>query len=122
MELGFKQLEVWNKAIDFADNVIDLTEKLNTQSKHYRLIEQVEACSASVLANIAEGKGRSSNKEFIQFLYIARGSLYETISFLWLFEKRKWITKDQLNELETAAVQLAAMIKGLINAISKNLK
>ena len=122
MELGFKQLEVWNKAIDFADNVIDLTEKLNTQSKHYRLIEQVEACSASVSANIAEGKGRSSNKEFIQFLYIARGSLYETISFLWLFEKRKWITKDQLNELETAAVQLAAMIKGLINAISKNLK
>ncbi len=122
MELGFKQLEVWNKVIDFVDSVIDLMKKLNTQSKHYRLIEQVEACSVSVSANIAEGKGRNSNKEFIQFLYIARGSLYETISFLWLFEKRKWITKEQLNELEIAAVQLAAMIKGLINATAKNLK
>jgi four helix bundle protein len=122
MELGFKKLDVWNKAIDFADSVIDLTEKLNTQSKHYRLIEQVEACSASVSANIAEGKGRNSNKEFIQFLYIARASLYETISFLSLFEKRKWITKDQLNELEEEAIELASMIKGLINAIAKNLK
>lgn len=122
MELGFKKLDVWNKAIDFADRVIDLTENLNTQGKHYRIVEQVEACSASVSANIAEGKGRNSNKEFIQFLYIARGSLYETISFLSLFEKRKWITKKQLDEIEGGAVELASMIKGLINAIAKNIK
>lgn len=122
MELGFKKLDVWNKAIDFADSVINLTENLNTHSKHYRLVEQVEACSASVSANIAEGKGRNSNKEFIQFLYIARGSLYETISFLSLFEKRKWITKKQLDEIEGGAVELASMIKGLINAIAKNIK
>ncbi len=122
MELGFKKLDVWNKAIDFADRVIDLTENLNTQGKHYRIVEQVEACSASVSANIAEGKGRNSNKEFIQFLYIARGSLYETISFLSLFEKRKWITKKQLDEIEGGAVELASMIKGLINAIAKSIK
>ncbi len=74
MKFGFEDLEVWNKAIEFADQVIDLIECLDTNRKHFRLIEQPEAASTSVAMNI-------------QFLYIARGSLYETVTLLEIFRK-----------------------------------
>lgn len=53
---GFKDLTVWQKAVDFADDVIDLAENLTTAGRHYRLIEQIEASSTSVAMNIAEGQ------------------------------------------------------------------
>ena len=116
-DFGFKNLIVWQKAVDFADHVIELTEYLDTSGKHYRLIEQIEASSASVSQNIAEGKGRNSKKEFKQYLYISRGSLYETVTLLNIFHRRKWITANQLNERENEAIEIAKMTKGLINTL-----
>lgn len=72
----FEDLEVWQEAVNFADQCLDVIEKIETDRKHYRLIEQVESASASAALNIAEGKGRFSKKEFVQFLYISRGSLF----------------------------------------------
>ena len=85
------------------------------------MIEQIEAACVSIPSNIAEGKGRESKKEYIRFLYIARGSLYETISLLNVFKNRNWITEDQLKNLETQGMEIVSMLKGLINAISKTL-
>ena len=79
--------------MDFTDHVLEITENLNLPKKHYRLIEQAESDSASVAQNIAEGKGRNSKKEFSQFLYISRASLYETVTLLNFFARRKWITQ-----------------------------
>lgn len=121
MDFGFKELVVWQKSIDFSDKILDLAENLNAGSKHFRLIEQIEASTVSIPSNIAEGKGRESKKEYIRFLYIARGSLYETISILTLFERRKWISNEQLNKLEKDGLEITSMLKGLINAISKSL-
>ena len=81
---GFKELIVWQKAVDFA-----------------------------------EGKGRNSKKEFIQYLYIARGSLYETITLATIFHTRKWISDDTYQIIENKSFEIASMIKGLINSISK---
>lgn len=88
MQFAFKNLEVWQKAVNFAVNVIDTVENLSTDRKHYRLLEQIEASSTSVAMNIAEGKGRFSKKEFTQYLYISRGSLYETITLLEIFHRK----------------------------------
>ncbi len=82
IRFSFEDLEVWQKAVDFARMIIDLSEKIETNRRHFRLIEQLEACSTSIPLNIAEGKGRHSKKEFIQFLYVARGSLYEAITLI----------------------------------------
>jgi len=97
--------------------VIQLTENLNTEKNHYRLIEQIESASSSVSQNIAEGKGRYSAKEMRQFLYYSRGSLYETVTLLNLFALRKWITNNQLDELEAEAIEIGKMLNGLINSI-----
>jgi len=75
MTFGYEDLEVWNKAVDFATAVIDTVESITTDRKHYRLLEQIEGSCSSIAMNIAEGKGRFSKKEFVQFLYISRGSL-----------------------------------------------
>jgi len=118
MKFAYESLEVWNKAVDFAVEVINTVENISTDRKHYRLLEQIEACSTSVSMNIAEGKGRFSNKEFVQYLYISRGSLYETMTLLEIFRRKKWISDDQYSQLESSGKEIVSMIKGLINSLS----
>ncbi len=118
MKFGYEDLKVWNMAVDFAVKVIELVENLETDRKHYRLFEQIEASSTSISMNLAEGKGHYSKKEFIHFSYIARGSLYETMTLLEIFRRKKWISTDKYTQLEEDAKEIASMIKGLINSIS----
>ena len=66
----FEELDVWKKAVDFSIKVIDFTENINTDRRHFRLIEQFEAASTSIALNIAEGKGSFSKKEFILLLLL----------------------------------------------------
>ena len=120
MKFAYEKLDVWNKAVDFAVQVIDTVENIDTGRKHYRLLEQIEASSTSIAMNIAEGKGRFSKKEFKQYLYIARGSLYETMTLLEIFRRKKWVSDDDYARLESDGKEIASMIKGLINSISKN--
>lgn len=117
VEFGYENLEVWSRSVDFAVKVIDIVENLDTSRKHFRLLEQIEACSTSISMNIAEGKGRHSKKEFVQFCYIARGSLYETMTLLEIFRRKKWITDEIYASIKNEGLQIAAMIKGLINSI-----
>lgn len=112
-----ENLEVWHLAVKFSKTIIDSIETINCDRKHYRLIEQLESCSASIAANIAEGKGRYSKKEFIQFLYISRGSLYETITFLKIFSEKGWITEFRFKELKIQGACIGQKISSLINSI-----
>ena len=70
--------------------------------------------------NIAEGKGRFSKKQFVHYCYIARGSLYETMTFLEIFKRVGWISESDLIPLRQEAMSIASMIKGLINSIKKS--
>jgi four helix bundle protein len=117
--MSYKDLNVWKKSIDFANKIIDLSEKLKTPKNHFRLIEQLEAAATSIPMNIAEGKGRYSRKEFSHFLIIARGSLYETMTLLEIFLLRKWIDPEDFNTLEQQAIEIAKMLNSLNNSIKE---
>ena len=117
MPFSFEKLDVYQKALDFAVSVVDVVEQLDTPRKHYKLIEQLEASSTSIALNISEGKGRFSKKEFKQFLYIARGSLFETVAMLQIFRKKKWIKTALYNGLYANAEEINKMLSGLINSI-----
>lgn len=69
--------------------------------------------------NIAESAGRKSTKEFIHFCYIARGSLYETLTLLELFKRRGWLSPAAFTGFETKSIEIAKMLKGLINYLYK---
>ena len=92
-------------------------DNLDADRNHYRLVEQIEASSTSISMNIAEGKGRYSKKEFVQYLYISRGSLYETMTLLEIFKRKGWITAENFSSLKASGKEIASMIKGLINAL-----
>jgi four helix bundle protein len=113
----FKELIVWQKGMDFAEVCLDICEGI---SGHFRLVEQLEASSASIPQNIAEGKGRHSHKEFINFLYYSRGSLYESITLLNLFQRKAIITSNQLQVLEQDALVILKMINALISSKRKD--
>jgi len=117
---SFEDLEVWHEAVDFADKCFVVAEKMEMGRKHYRLMEQLEAAATSPALNIAEGKGRFSRNEFVHFLYIARGSLFETVTLLQIFKKRKWLTEEDFLNLKRDAVQLGKRISTLINAIKQS--
>lgn len=116
-EFNFKRMIVWQKAMQFACSVIDLTEKLGTGNHHYKLIDQIEGSAASVPQNIAEGKGRITDKDFARFLTYSRGSLYETITLLNLFYMKKWMTRDALDTLEELGEEIVKMINGLLRKL-----
>jgi four helix bundle protein len=117
MAFAFEKLKVYQHALDFAVAVIDVIDDIDTPRKHFRLIEQLEASCTSVALNISEGKGRYSKKEFRQFLYIARGSLYETITMLQIFRRKKWLSQASYQKLYSAAEEISKMLSGLINSI-----
>ncbi len=119
-KFSFEDLEVWQKAVHYAGKVIRLTEKFETDRKHYRLIEQLEGSSSSVASNVAEGKGRNSKKEFVQFLYIARGSLFESVTRLIICHANGWINDDELEDLKSMADEIGKMLSSLINSIKNS--
>ena len=117
---AFEDLLVWQKAIDFAEVVIKTIDEFDAPRKHYRIIEQLEASTISVSSNIAEGKGRFSKKEFVHYLYIARGSLFETVSLLILIRRLTWISEDKLLELKSLGEEIAKMLNSLIKSVKIN--
>lgn len=100
--------------------LLDLLKQSIPGRKHYRLLEQIEAASTSIAMNLAEGKGRNSKKEFIQFCYIARGSMYETMTLLEIFRRKNWITGSAYPELEQEGIKIASITKGLINSLHES--
>jgi four helix bundle protein len=116
----YKDLKVWQISLNFADQIINLIDQVESSRKHYRLFEQLESAVTSIPMNIAEGKGRNSRKEFMQFLYYARGSLYETTTLLELFKLRGWINQDQFDASEGQSIEIAKMINGLIRTLANS--
>ena len=112
----FEKIEVWQLSVDLADFVISLLESF-PPNKHYRLIGQMESAVSGISQNIAEGKGRQYNKEFIQFLYIAIGCLFEVLTLSEIFKRRK-LFKDQetiqiRNRAKVIYRKTTALIKSL---------
>ena len=118
-EFGYEKLIIWQRSLEWADRVLSIAEKLETDRRHYRLIEQLEGCCTSVPMNIAEGKGRFSKKEFVHFLYISRGSLYETMTLLELFRMRKWVSMEVFIAMKGETKEIAKMLNAFINSIKK---
>jgi len=112
----FKKLDVWQLAVELADTVLGLLEKL-PQNKHIRLISQMEAATTSPFQNIAEGKGRQYEKEFIQFLHIAHRSLYEVVTLNKVFRRSKLFQKKDAIEVRSSCEQIDRKLNGLINSL-----
>ena len=112
----FEKLDVYQMAVDLADYVLELLERIPL-NKHFRLVSQMEGAVVSVSQNIAEGKGRQYKKEFIQFLSISQASLYETITLNEVFRRRKLFSEEDSLEVRARGEQIDRKLNGLMNSL-----
>ncbi len=98
--------------------VYDLVEKFPEEEK-WGLISQIRRSVVSVPSNIAEGTGRQHSKETVQFLYIARGSLYEIETQLFLAFDQKYVGKKDLDNVLEKITSCKRLIQGYINYLKK---
>ena len=115
----FEDLEIWQKARVFCKKIFGITnyEKF---SKDFRLKDQIKASSGSIMDNIAEGFERSGNKEFVQFLFVAKGSCGESRSQLYRVFDFEYIGKEEFDELMQEAVNLSQDISNFINYLKQS--
>ena len=112
----FEKLDVWKMSVDLAEYVLSQLEQI-PGSKHLRLISQMEAAVTSPSQNIAEGKGRQYKKEFVQFLHIAQGSVYEVVTLNEVFRRQSLFPSQESTEVRNRCEQIDRKLNGLINSL-----
>ena len=112
---GYEQLNVWQESMNLVTEVYTIVKKL-PKEELFSLSDQIRRSAVSIPSNIAEGSSRNSKKEFIQFLYIALGSLCELETQLKIC-----INVDYLQHTENIFIQ-TEKIKKMINALISSLK
>ncbi|NCT18602.1 MAG: four helix bundle protein [Flavobacteriia bacterium] len=105
---NFEKLKIWQKPMDIAVEVYEISLKLPEDEK-FNLIHQVKKCAVSIPSNIAEGSGRNSNKEFVQFLGIANGSTFELITQLILAKRLKLVNDEVVQPIINQLVEVSNM-------------
>lgn len=111
---NYTDLDVWKIARKLVKTVYSLTSQFpNTEI--YSLTNQINRSVISIPSNIAEGIGRQSDKETIQFLYIAKGSLFELETQLYLAYDLEYISKDQLDNILEEIISCKKLLNGFIN-------
>ena len=115
MTFSFEKLHVYQKAIDYADRVCELTEQF---ARGYGfLVDQLNRAALSIAANIAEGNGRFTKADRRNFFGIARGSAQECVPLLELARRRKLLTTEQHDRVKADLEEIARMLSGLIKGL-----
>lgn len=113
----YKELLVWQKAVDLAVDVYQITEKLPKEEK-YGLISQINRSVVSISSNIAEGAGRNTNKDFNNFLGIAQGSSFELDTQLIISNRLKFISDHEYQSVELQLAHIQNMIAKLKKSLN----
>ncbi len=119
----FEEIKIWNESRIFVNDIYSLFRKNLKLSKDYSLVDQLKRASYSIMLNIAEGFERGSNKEFANFLNIAKGSAGEVRSILYILKDNSYIKDEEFKSLctkiENISTQLSNFRKYLISNIKK---
>lgn len=110
----YKQLQVWQKGMDLTEEVYRLVKQL-PREETFALSDQLRRAAVSVPSNIAEGHGRGTDKEFIKFLTIARGSLLEVETQLLICNRLNLISSSNSQLAQSLIVEIGKMLNALIS-------
>jgi len=121
MGRNFKNIKAWQYADDLAVLVYSKTKSF-PREELYGITSQLRRASVSVPANIAEGASREHKREYLNFLYIARGSMAENEYLLHLSRRLGYLQDDEHKKLEDLRKEAAKTLPGLITAVKKDVE
>lgn len=113
---SYRQLIAWQKAIDLVADIYQATESV-PKSEIYGLTSQLRRSAVSIPSNIAEGQGRATRGEFVQFLGHARGSIFELETQITIVAKLNYISAETEQNLAAKATEVARILNGLMTSL-----
>lgn len=114
---NFERLDVWHKAIEFADLVYTSTRTFPPDER-FGLTNQMRRAAVSISSNIAEGTSRMSQIDFKRFIEIATGSVFEVISQAFVGRRQGWLNDTLFSRLYSEAEEIGRMLSGLRKSLS----
>ena len=117
---NFEKLEVWHKAVEFADQVYVVTRSF-PEVERFGLTNQMRRAAVSISSNIAEGSSRSSKSDFARFVQMAAGSVFEVVSQATICERQGLLSKEAFARLYAAAEEQSKMLSGLKRSLNQPL-
>ncbi|MBI2089372.1 MAG: four helix bundle protein [Deltaproteobacteria bacterium] len=111
----FEDLEVWREARILVSEVYRVARENGRLAKDYRFRDQITAAALSVMSNIAEGFSRRTNREFAQFLFIAKGSCAEVQSLLYVALDQDYLNQEKFNSVYNQADLVARRLSRFIS-------
>lgn len=118
---NYKGLKIWHRSMDLVEQVYILTDQI-PKNEIYGLIGQIKRSAVSVPSNIAEGAGRSSDKEFIRYLSISTGSLNELNTQLVIARRLNFINEDVLQKIEDDINEIHKMTYNFKSQLESNIE
>jgi four helix bundle protein len=115
----FEDIDCWRKARELTKSIYSISLGVRF-SKDFALRDQLRRSSISILSNIAEGFERDGNKEFLQFLSIAKGSCGEARVQLYVALDQGYISEAQFRSISDMAVEISRMLSGLIKYLKQS--
>lgn len=114
----FEKLDVWHKALEYANRIYAISRRFPDDEK-FGLTSQMRRSAVSISSNIAEGSGRSSDKDFARFIEIGYSSLMECVSQTHIAKNEDFLQPKEFEELQKMAGDLSRMMSGLKNTLSR---
>lgn len=118
----FEDIIAWQEARKLTKMIYDVSKSNKVFSKNYRFKDQITSAATSIMSNIAEGFSRHTKKEFVQFLFIAKGSTAEVQSQLYVALDQNYITGKEFKEFYSKADEVAKILSGFITYLLNELK
>jgi len=114
----FEELQIWKESIKFTSDVYRITKTFPAEER-FGLTQQLRNAAISISLNIAEGSGRYHNRDFLRFLQIAIGSLYEVVSGLFIAKNEEYISDKDFKNTYSEAEKIAKMINAFISYLKR---
>ena len=111
----YQDLKVWQKSIDLTAEIYQLVKRL-PHDERYALCDQMRRAAVSIPSNIAEGRGRGTNKEFVRYLLMSRGSLWELSTQLVICQKLGFLSQEETSSARQMITEISKMLNALANS------